>query len=420
MIFFDSYNDAIDTVANLTDLPAETRFVVAVRTSVQDVRLHEIRAKLPSPLDRIDLNGVDRDDLACFRSLLRGAGAATSNLQAAMRRSRDFRDVIVSLYNNFDIKKKIETEFAPLLEDGEFRRAFIVSHLLTWIGQHSDAAFIRSVTDCDAYAAIAGHRETAGDIFALDDGELQVRSAVFSEYLIQTHLTADDIIDSVYLVLIEAMKRRGFDRRYQAILSNLMRVTVLSKALREAPNRIRSISGLFEKLRRDVDMKKWPLFWLQYSILMTDAGDLETAESFIRTAYARAEESEGFHTFQIDTYAIKLFLQIEQSKKGTGIVERFDDIMQKMDGMRQIIRDESRRFHAIQVLQHIEPFVVSRIGEFSRGEKLSVVQHLNLLDRELREISREDRVSMNVDPIRDSVSRALRGILDFDCVHCDD
>ena len=260
VILFDSYNSAIETIENLSDLPSETKFVVAVRTSVQEVRLHEIISRMPSPIDRIDLNAIDRDDVSCFRILLENAGAGAANLQAVIARSRDFRDVVVNLYNNEAIREKIRNEFKPLLEDREFRKAFIVSNLLTWIGQHSDPAFIRSVTNCDAYAAIAKHREIAGDIFALDDGNLQVRSAIFSEYLIQTHLTTEDIIECVYMVLVEAIKRRRIDRRYQAILSNLMRFAILNDALRENPNRIGSIKELFERLRRDVDVNQWPLF----------------------------------------------------------------------------------------------------------------------------------------------------------------
>ena len=48
-IFFDSYNTAIDVIEQLTELPAQTKFIVAVRTGVHDVRLHEIQAKLPTP-----------------------------------------------------------------------------------------------------------------------------------------------------------------------------------------------------------------------------------------------------------------------------------------------------------------------------------------------------------------------------------
>lgn len=414
VIVFDSYDSAIEITSILSDLTGDIKFVVAVRTSVQEVRLHEIYRRLPAPVDRVDLNGISREDISCFGNLLKNSGISVRNLKKTISRCVDFRDVVVTLYNNEYIRSRIEEEFAPLLKDREFRRVFVASQLLTWIGQHADAAFIRGVTDCDGYAAITKHRDIAGDIFALDDGRLQVRSPIFSEYLIQNHLTAEDIVGCVHAILVEAVKRRGIERRYQAILSSLMRYSTLNRALHADPDRMILIERLFERLRRDVDVQKMPLFWLQYSILMTDRGDLKVAETFIDTAYSYAEQSDGFHTFQIDTYALGLFLQIEQRSAGAGSVTRFDRIIEKVERVRYMIGEESRRFHAVDVLRNIEPFVSSRVAELSRGEKMSLVQHLHLLDQELGGLSREERSSMGADAIRASLSKARRLIVEVD------
>jgi hypothetical protein len=80
-----------------------------------------------------------------------------------------------------------------------------------------------------------------------------------------------------------------------------MRVSNLKRALRKDPHHDASLINLFERLRRDIDVNREPLFWLQYSILMIDAGDLEAAERFQDTAYERARQSPGFQTYQIDT-----------------------------------------------------------------------------------------------------------------------
>ena len=207
-IFFDSYNTAVTFVSQLVDLPSEARFVVAIRTSVQEVRLHEIRTRLADPLDRIDLNGIQEEDISAFRRLLGKAGLGSSDRERIIRGSKDFRDVVVGLYENAYIKEKIKSEFSPLLEDREFRNVFIVSHLLKWIGHDVDAAFLRSVTQSDAYAAIAKSREVAGDIFALDDDNIWVRSAILSEHLIQHHMKTLDIVECVYAIVVEAVKRK--------------------------------------------------------------------------------------------------------------------------------------------------------------------------------------------------------------------
>ena len=412
VIMFDSYNEAIDMIDQLSTSTDSARFVVAIRTSVQEVRLHEIADRLPVPLERVDLNVLQKVDASDFRYLLDKSGLGSSGLAHVMRKSTDFRDIVVTLYNHTQIKEKIKREFSPLLDDREFRRVFIVSHLLHWIGQRSDVAFVRSITHCDPYVAVAKFREKTGDLFSLDDGQLNVRSSIFSEYLIQNHLGTMDILDCVYDIVVEAILRRS-ERRYQAILSNVMRVSVLNRALRRDPGRRAPIRRLFERLRRDVEMNKWPLFWLQYSILMTDEDELDVAESFIRTAYSRADAIGGFHTFQIDTYAAKLFLLIEQ-RSMEPTVRRFDAIVERLSRVRAMIGEESRRFHAIQVLQQVEPFVLKRIAVLSNGERIALVQHLHLLMQAISNLSTHERRMTNADDIKDSLERSVRLIVSWD------
>ena len=193
-----------------------------------------------------------------------------------------------------------------------------------------------------------------------------------------------------------------------------MRVSALSSALQDNPHRIDSLKVLFERLRQDDEINLWPLFWLQYSILMTEANDLTTAESFIRTAYIRADALSGFLTFQIDTYAAKLFLIIEEQNTEETSVARFDEIVERLSRVRSMISDESRRRHAVQILQHVEPFVSARVSAFSNGEKVALVQHLNLLIQELKGIPSEEAISARSRFIVNSLERSIGYILRFD------
>ena len=171
---------------------------------------------------------------------------------------------------------------------------------------------------------------------------------------------------------------------------------------------------LFERLRLDEAINKEPLFWLQYSILMAYNDDLRTAEGFIRTAYMHAEASPGFRTFQIDTYALRLFLSIEQRGEPTVRVDRFDEIIEKMERIRLMIGEEGTRSHAIEVLKNVAPFVSARISGFSKGEKIALVQHLNLLIRELNRLSPDEEDGSRVRDARVSLSVGIQTILKFD------
>ena len=409
-IFFDSYNTAVDFIEQFSKLPSEAKFIVGVRTGVHEVRLHEIQKKLPSPLVRLDLNGMTKKDIIDFKILLDQFGIRAQDLEGAIDRCKDVREVVVSLYDNRKIREKIKTELSPLLQDKKVRSILVVSNLLKWVGQDVDTAFLRSVTNSDPYAEFAKFRETAGDVFKLVDDDAQVRSATFSEYLIQNHFSSSDVIECVYEIVVGAVKRKA-ERRYQAILSSLMRFSFLDKALSKDPHRMDLLKGLFARLQRDIDVNKEPLFWLQYSILMTDAGELMAAEGFVRTAYSRAADIRSFRTFQIDTYAFRLLLIIEKSAVGVGHIARFEEIIEKMETIRLMIGEESHRVHSVRVLENIDPFVSARISEFSTTEMNTLVYHFNLLIQSLNGLSPDIRAQTESDKVKDAIFRAKKRIL---------
>ena len=117
ILFFDSYNQAVEFIPQLVGINEQLKIVVSVRTSVQEVRMHEIQERLPTPHERIDLNGISPKERSSFARLLLQAGAGTHELREIMSQSRDFRDIVLGAYKNRLIQRKIRQELAPLLDD---------------------------------------------------------------------------------------------------------------------------------------------------------------------------------------------------------------------------------------------------------------------------------------------------------------
>jgi hypothetical protein len=280
--------------------------------------------------------------------------------------------------------------------------------LLSWIGQTFEPALLRGVTERDPYVELRRHAEVASEIFRLDEDNLEVRSPVFGEYLLHTHCSNDDLIDIAEKLLVVAVRRKR-ERGFGGILSKLMRVAAL-KSLLSGADRLDIIEKLFQRLRGDMYINAEPLFWLQYAILASELDQLEQAEGFLETSYARADASEGFETYQIDTYALRLLLRIEERSQ-TEQVTRFDDIMQKCELVLSMIMDQSRRWHAIQVLEGLEPFVRARARLMSRAERNALVFQLNRLERVLAGLPVEVRVETGSDKIKQKIGLAISHIL---------
>ena len=410
VIIFDSYDTAIELSNALSESLPEVKFIVSVRTGVQSVRTHEILSKLPDPIRSVSLNGIQQTDIDDFRTLLDSIGISTDEQRRLVRHKNDFRDVMLALFDNATIRSGILEALKPLLDDAEFKRVFIVCHVLKWVGQEADDALLRIVTRSDPYLQIRRYPAVSADIFSFDDDNFGVRSSILSEYLIKQLLTAEDVITWIYKIVVEAVKRRS-ERRNRTILRRLMRFSALYQAFHNDVRRLDRLTDLFELWRRDALINREPLFWLQYAILKTAANDLQLAESFIETAYSRAGEIPGFRTYQIDTYALRLLLILETRAADAGPVSRFNRIVEKLEQVRPMIGDANYRWHAVQVLAELEPFVALRAGSMSNGERIALVYQLRFLLRKMRLLPDEARVETGADKVEQKIERSIKAIL---------
>lgn len=380
VILFDSYNVAVDAIAMILDILPAAKFVVSIRTGIQEVRFHEIPKKLPAPIERINANGLSESERTDFVKLLDEAGILARGMRREIQRSDDIREVVVTIYRNTKIREKLESELRPILDDRGVRTIVIASHLLKWIGQDADSAFLRAVTGRDAYAEASRFRETVSDFFLFGDDELAVHSALFAEFLIDQIFDTEDIVDVSYNIVVEAVKRKR-ERRYQAIMGRMMQVSTLKRLVKNSTTKDALLESLFDRLHRDIEVNKEPLFWLQYSILMMDLRDFGAAENFLSTAYARADENPGFQTFQIDTHSLRLLFQLEQTEESTTAVDRFEEILGKLDLVISMTNEESHRRYAFRVLNEIEPFVRKRLVALSTTERNALLVQIDRLIR---------------------------------------
>ncbi len=374
VLLFDSYNAAVEIIPRCSDLD-NVKFVVAVRTGVQEVRLHEIQSRLPASLARLNINKLQPVDRSDLKGLLDLSGVRVDGLEVAVDKSQEIREVVVSLYQNQLIRDRVAAELEPLMRQDKIRMVMVCAHLVKWIGGDLESSFLRAVTGEDPYSLRVNGGATAVDLLQFDDDNVQARSALFSEYLIQHHFATDWITDGVYHLIVEAVRRKR-ERIYQKILGSLMRFSALDWALRRDPNRHVVLAALYDRLHRDSAVNSEPLFWLQYAILMMEVDKLEVAESFLLTAYSRAEESPGFKTYQIDTQALRYVLRREAQDSAISVT-RFEMLIEKLRLVVPMLTEESHRAHAVQVMKDVEPFVKARVSALSVTQKNELVAELD-------------------------------------------
>lgn len=410
VILFDSYNVAIDAISAIAEDLPDAKFVIAIRTGIQEVRLHEILGRLPAPIERISLNGIREEERDKFKFLLDESGLLANGVRSDITRCSDIREVVTSLYRNEKIKDKLEEELKPLLSNKSLRTIIISSHLVKLVGLEGGASFLRAVTGKDAFAEISKFREVASDLFMFSGEDIQAHSAVFSDYIIGNLFEPEDISETLLSIIVESVRRKN-ERRYRAIMSKMMQISTIKSILRSSPDVDEISVQLFEKLYRDIDVNAEPLFWLQYSILMMDVGEMVTAEKFIDTAYSRAKSISGFRTFQIDTHALRLYLILEQEELSSKTVDRIEKILEVLEKVVSMAGEVSHRYFVLKVIREIEPFINKRLSALSISERNALLIQIDRLIKILEiNIEQIDYDTRDEDSTLSSIIRA-KGIL---------
>lgn len=407
-LIFDSYDTAMEVIPQCANLE-NAKFVVAVRTGLQEVRMHEIRSKLPASIGRLSLNVLEPIDKANLKNLLNSSGVRVDGLERDIDKSKDIREVVVSLYRNQAIQKRISSELSLLVSDQKSRMVMVCAHLVKWIGCDLEMGFLRAVTGADPYSLMVSGGEVFVDLLQFDADNVHARSAIFSEYLIKSHFETHWIMDAVYNLIVEAVRRKS-ERTYRKIVSGLMKYSALEQAVRRDSDGHGALTKLYDRLHRDSFVNNEPLFWLQYAILMIAVDDLGAAELFLSTAYDRAAKTPGFKTYQIDTQSLRYYL-MREARDQDAIVVCYDKIYEKLLLVIPMLDDDSHRAHAVAVMKDIEPFVRARVNALSLPQKNELVREI---DRILFALARFDNFTQSETAsisVSETLARAKRMML---------
>jgi hypothetical protein len=408
VIIFEQYAAAQDILKRLGNELPNAKFVVEVRTSIFEVRFHEVRQTVPAPFGRVSLNRLSGSDVLAFKSLCAAAGIGSASFGGL--KSAEIRDVLLEVLKSPNIKEKIRTTLSPVFENAARRKVLLLSTLLTKFHLLMEPSFIKSVSGIDPFKEFMSIKDVAEELFEIGGDSFQIRSSVFSEYAVEHFLRSDEIIECVVETALAAASRK-VDRQFRVLMSSLMQYSNLYDMLRKESDVIALVLGIYERLRYDSRINDEPLFWLQYAIAMVEDSNLELALEFIGTAYERAEERTGFQTYQIDTQAFRILLLSQTQVANGNPVDRLPEIVQRLEAVNSMLGEESHRAYAIKVLEHVHPFVEKRRADLKPGDKTVLTYWLSILSMTLGQLPIEYRALIGSDMIKNQIDRAKNLLL---------
>lgn len=415
VIVFSDYDSAYSNIHLFDGLKPDARFIVEINTSTLQVRNSEVFDKLPKPFERVDLNRLSSQDCIEIHKLLDEAGIAPSDFNLKFGNGTEMRDIVLSVFENTTIVKRIDDIVRPVIANGEAKVVLFCSAILKYLGLHTDPGFIRSLSGVDAYQVLCKTGEGAYEFVDFAHDRVEPHSALFSEFLIKRYLSAHELAGVVFRMASEAARRMNEDANLQservrlarATLGALLRFSFLDEMLRQSPDRDRYISQVYENGRRDIYIQGEPLFWLQYSIFMQNIGRWDLAERHMDTAYERGAARSGFLTYQLDTNALGLCIALEQRADNDAPVSRAQRIVELLKKSHAMIGDGNHRGHTLKVLGQFESFVKQRKTGLSRGEGVELVYQINLIIDRLEGLPVGDKAEWGTEPVKESLKRVV-------------
>lgn len=403
-IFFENYSLAQDLIRIIGDSLPDSKFIIEIRTAVFEVRLHEINRILPKPYDRITLNRLSTTEMDAFVQLCKTAGIFGSTKE--FTQYSELRDILLGLFSNKSISDRIESTLKPIFESKTRRRILVMSMLTASVQGTLNPGFIRSVTGADPFVEFMPVGELASEVFEITSDCFRVRSAIFSEFVVNAFLNAEEIADCIIDVTLAAAQRKAM-RPYRILMSNLMAFSGLHRGLKRRSDAISVIISIYERLRYDTRIMDEPLFWLQYAIAMSEICRLDIAQEHIETAYGAAAQIPEFKTYQIDTQAFRIVLLSAINSKPGNPVSQFQDILAGIERINIFISEESHRTYAIRVLEYIPQFYAVRKNDLTIIERNALRVWLNILVGSLKALPIEIKSNSDSDKICHSIESII-------------
>ncbi|OLP49567.1 hypothetical protein BJF91_21335 [Allorhizobium taibaishanense] len=254
------------------------------------------------------------------------------------------------------VSNRYREEFNKLSLSHTEREAIIVALYVAHIGENAPVSFLSNAMHMDYGAIIDGMNARAGNnafLLVRRNGEIiQTVPSIGAENILQNLFADDEVVDAIVYLLknLAATYRDPFEQR---MFNQMMRFSILSKVVTDRT----SIDRFFEHNKQEPQIRRMPLFWLQWHIAKCAAGALMDAEKFLEQGYSEAEEYERrtrktFDRRQLDDRRAK-FLMLRAEKNARVGAELFRDIKEAIELTDKILRQDDPQYYPFETLAHI-------------------------------------------------------------------
>lgn len=247
-------------------------------------------------------------------------------------------------------------EFNKLSFSQTERAAIITALFVAHIGENAPVSFLSNAMETDYGAIIDGLNARAGnDGFRLvrRTGEtIQAVPSIGAQNILQNLFNDAEIVDAIVPLLknLAATYRNPFEQR---MFGQMMRFSILSDFVTNRDE----IDRFFEHNKQALQIRRMPLFWMQWHMAQCAAGKLGPAEKLLEQGYREASEFErrtgkAFDRRQLDDRRAK-FLMLRGEKSNRAGADLFRDFKEAIELTGKILRQDEPQYYPFETLAEV-------------------------------------------------------------------
>lgn len=254
------------------------------------------------------------------------------------------------------VTNRYREEFNKLSLSQTERAAIIIALYFAHIGENAPVSFLSNAMETDYGAIIDRLNARAGsDTFRLvrRTGQIiQTVPSIGAQNILQNLFNDAEIVDAIVPLLMNlaATYRNPFEQR---MFNQMMRFSILSDVVTDRGE----IDRFFEHNKQEQQIRRMPLFWLQWHMAKCAAGELPVAEKLLEQGYGEANEFERrtgntFDRRQLDDRRAK-FLMLRAEKTTRIGVDLFRDFKEAIELTGKILRQNDPQHYPFETLAEI-------------------------------------------------------------------
>ncbi len=254
------------------------------------------------------------------------------------------------------VTSRYREEFNKLSLSQTEREAIIIALFVAHIGENAPVSFLSNAMEKDYGAIIDGLNARPGnDSFRIvrRTGEtIQAVPSIGAQNILQNLFKDAEIVDAIVPLLktLAATYRNPFEQR---MFGQMMRFSILSDFVKDR----NEIDRFFEHNKQAPQIRRMPLFWMQWHMAQCVAGKIGVAEKLLEQGYLEADEflrrtGKVFDRRQLDDRRAK-FLMLRGEKTDRAGADLFRDFKEAIELTNKILRQDAPKYYPFETLAEV-------------------------------------------------------------------